>query len=123
MIKGIGLDIVEIARIEKAGRNKLFYTRNFTQGEIAMIERRNMSAETAAGNFAAKEAVLKALGCGIFDMPLTDIEVLRSPSGRPFVSLFGKAAEKARGLGITNVHISISHTAALATAEAIAEGD
>jgi holo-[acyl-carrier protein] synthase len=123
MIIGIGLDIVDIARIEITGRNKLFYTKNFTQGELEMLEARKMSAEVAAGNFAAKEAVLKCLGCGIFDMPLADIEVLREASGRPYVTLHGKASAKAAELGITSVHISISHTAALAAAEAIAEGD
>ena len=79
MIAGIGIDIVDIARIERVGLNKLFYTRNFTQNEIAMLEASKQSTQSAAGNFAAKEAVLKALGCGIFDMPLTDIEVLRLP--------------------------------------------
>jgi holo-[acyl-carrier protein] synthase len=123
MIKGIGIDIIDIARIERTARNKLFYTRNYTSDEIAMFEARKLRPDVAAGNFAAKEAVLKALGCGIFDMPLTDIEVLRSPSGSPYVKLYGKAKQKADELGITNVHISISHTAELAAAEAIAEGD
>ena len=123
MLAGIGIDIVDIARIERAGRNKLFYTRNFTQDEIAMLEASMQSAQRAAGNFAAKEAVLKALGCGIFDMPLTDIEVLRYPSGKPYVTLHGKAKQKADELMVTRVHISISHTAELAAAEAIAEGD
>ncbi len=123
MIAGIGIDIVDIARIERVGLNKLFYTRNFTQNEIAMLEASKQSAPRAAGNFAAKEAVLKALGCGIFDMPLTDIEVLRSPSGKPYVTLYGKAKQKADELMVTRVHISISHTAELAAAEAIAEGD
>lgn len=123
MIIGTGIDIVDIARIERTGRNKLFYTRNFTPDEITMFEARKLRAEVAAGNFAAKEAVLKVLGCGIFDMPLTDIEVLRSPSGSPYVTLYGKAKQKAEELGITNVHISISHTAAIAAAQAIAEGD
>ncbi len=123
MIAGIGIDIVDIARIERVGLNKLFYTRNFTQNEIAMLEASKQSAPRAAGNFAAKEAVLKALGCGIFDIPLTDIEVLRSPSGKPYVTLYGKAKQKADELGVTRVHISISHTAELAAAEAIAEGD
>ena len=123
MIAGIGIDIVDIARIERVGLNKLFYTRNFTQNEIAMLEASKQSTQSAAGNFAAKEAVLKALGCGIFDMPLTDIEVLRSPSGKPYVTLYGKAKQKADELMVTRVHISISHTAELAAAEAIAEGD
>ncbi len=123
MIAGIGIDIVDIARIERVRLNKLFYTRNFTQNEIAMLEASKQSTQSAAGNFAAKEAVLKALGCGIFDMPLTDIEVLRSPSGKPYVTLYGKAKQKADELMVTRVHISISHTAELAAAEAIAEGD
>lgn len=123
MIAGIGLDIVDIARIEKAARNILFYTKNFTESEIALIKSRANGAETAAGNFAAKEAVLKCLGCGIFDMPLSDIEVLREQTGRPYVNLHGKAKEKAIELGIRKMHISISHTGGFAAAQAVAEGE
>lgn len=123
MIIGIGLDIVDIARIEKAARNELFYTKNYTESEITLIESRANGTETAAGNFAAKEAVLKCLGCGIFDMPLSDIEVLREESGRPYVYLRGKAKEKADELGIKKMHISISHSAGIAAAQAVAEGE
>lgn len=123
MILGTGLDIVDVARIEKAARNELFYTRNFTMKEIALFEARPNGAETAAGNFAVKEAVLKCLGCGIFDMPLSDIEVLREASGRPFVSLYGKAKAKADELGIKRMHVSISHTGGFAAGQAVAEGE
>ncbi len=123
MILGTGLDIVQVTRIEKAARNKLFYTKNFTPGEIKLFESRPNAAETAAGNFAVKEAVLKCLGCGIFDMPLCDIEVLREDTGRPYVNLTGKAREKADELGIKRMHISISHTGGFAAGQAVAEGE
>ena len=122
MIKGIGFDIVEVSRIEKATGDR-FYKKNFTIGETLMFKTRNLPAETVAGNFAAKEAVLKCLGSGIFDMPLCDIEVLREPSGRPYVCLYGKAKERSEKLGIENIFVSISHTGGFAAAQAVAEGE
>lgn len=123
MIIGTGFDIVDIARIEKAAQNDLFVLKNFTKGEAAMFEARKRRAEITAGNFAAKEAVLKCLGCGIFDIALCEIEVLREESGKPYVTLYGKAKLKAEELGIKKVHVSISHTDGFAAAQAVAEGE
>ncbi len=123
MILGTGFDIVEVARIEKAAQNELFLVKNFTREEVKMFEARKHRAEITAGNFAAKEAVLKALGCGIFDMALNDIEVLREKSGKPYVTLYGKAKEKSLQLGVKQVHVSISHTDGFAAAQAVAEGE
>lgn len=123
MIIGTGFDIVEVARIDKAAQNELFLMKNYTKEEVKMLEARKHRAEITAGNFAAKEAVLKALGCGIFDMALCEIEVLREKSGKPYVTLYGKAKDKANELGIKQVHISISHTDGFAAAQAVAEGE
>ncbi len=123
MIIGTGFDIVEVARIEKASQNELFLIKNFTREEVKMFEARKHRAEMTAGNFAAKEAVLKALGCGIFDIALCEIEVLREKSGKPYVTLYGKAKDRSEELGIKQVHISISHTDGFAAAQAVAEGE
>jgi len=123
MIVGIGLDLVEVARIEKAGKIDRFYTRNFTAAEIALFDSKKPRAQTVAGNFAAKEAVLKSLGCGLFDMPLIDIEVLRKESGQPYAVLHGQAKQIADDLRVSNIHLSITHTAQVAAAQAVAEKD
>lgn len=121
MIIGIGLDLVEIGRIEKAARISRFYTRNFTPKEIALFESKKYSVQTVAGNFAAKEAVLKCLGCGLFDMPLIDIEILRKESGQPYVVLHGKAKQTADSQGAAVIHLSITHIKTYAAAQAVAE--
>lgn len=121
MIIGNGFDLIETDRIRKAAQNERFYTKNFTQNEIDFFSTRKNNIEVVAGNFAAKEAVLKCLECGIFDVPLCDIEILRKPSGKPYVSLAGKALEQANALDIDIVHVSISHIKQHAAAQAIAE--
>ena len=123
MIIGIGIDIVEIDRIAKAASKERFMERIYSDAEIAIFEACNYRMETVAGRFAAKEAVLKALGCGLGDMPMRCIEILRAPSGQPVVELSGAAKEKAEELGVKHMHISISHSARYAVAQIIAEGD
>ncbi|MGI5850126.1 MAG: holo-ACP synthase [Christensenellales bacterium] len=123
MIIGVGFDIIETDRIQNAANNDLFYTKNFTEKEIAYFASRKYNMQTIAGNFAAKEAVLKCLECGLFDVPLSDIEVLRKQSGKPYINLYGKAMDKAQALGVCRVHISISHIRQYAAANAIAEGE
>jgi len=122
MIAGVGVDIVDIKRIGKTAGGA-FIKKNFTAEETALFERRKYKPETVAANFAAKEAVMKSLGCGIFEIPLSDIEILRSETGKPVVNLYGKAKEKAEELGVKRVHVSISHDMGLAAAQAVAEGD
>ena len=122
MIIGTGLDLIEVKRIKKAMQTQRFVTKNFTSEEIVMFESRKMNAEVVAGNFAAKEAVLKCLGYGLFDMPLIDIEVLRKDTGEPYITLHGKAKLLAQDLNVDKIHISITHIAEHAAAQAIAEG-
>jgi len=110
-----------VARIEKAGKIDRFFTRNFTKKEIDLFNSKKPRAQTVAGNFAAKEAVLKSLGCGLFDMQLIDIEVLRADSGQPYAVLHGKAKQIADDLGVSKIHLSITHTAQIAAAQAVAE--
>ncbi len=119
MIIGIGIDLIEIERIKKACAKEAFLLRSFTSAEIECIGGR---AERAAGNFAVKEAVSKAMGTGFRGMSLNEIEVLRDDLGKPFVRLYGRAGAKAEALGIARWHVSISNTKTLATAYVIGEG-
>ena len=126
MVSGVGTDIVEVSRVEHLVRRygERFLDKVFTVEEIAYCRSRARPGEHFAGRFAAKEAVLKALGKGLFTgLALTDIAVNRDPSGAPVVRLAGGADRLARSLGIGRILISISHTGALALAVAIAETD
>jgi len=125
-IVGHGVDIVEVSRI--AGmidrHGERFLERCFTPGERAYAELRKRSVEHLAGRFAAKEAVLKALGTGWRNgIAWTDVEVVLRPSGAPEVRLHGAAAEAARALGAASWWLSISHTESYAVASAVAEGE
>lgn len=123
MILGIGIDIVEIARMEKPAQNERFYTDFFSDEERKVFEACKYAPRTVAGRFAAKEAVLKALGMGLGDMPLKEISILKLPSGQPEAMLTGEAKQKAEELGAKRIYISISHDGAYAIAQAVAEGD
>jgi holo-[acyl-carrier protein] synthase len=123
MIIGIGIDIVEIARIERPTCNERFYTNYFSDEELEVFEACKYAPQTVAGRFAAKEAVLKALGQGLGNMPLREISIVKLPSGQPEVRLYGEAKRKAEELGAKRVHISISHDGGYAIAQAVAEGE
>lgn len=123
-IAGTGVDIIEIYRIKKAaGRSNKFVNMIFTPDEIRYFELRHNNPCHLAGNFAAKEAVLKVLGTGLRDIKWKDIEVVRDDAGKPDVRLYGRAALKARELGIKHIHLSISHSRDYAVAVAVGEGD
>lgn len=122
-VAGIGTDIVECLRIaqmiEKHG--DLFLRRVYTDSEIAYCQSRKASTEHYAGRWAAKEAVLKALGTGwAKGISWRDIDVRNQPSGRPTVAVRGGARDVVARRGISDVLISISHCRTHATAFAIA---
>jgi holo-[acyl-carrier protein] synthase len=100
-----------------------FLQRTYTDAEVAYARRRKKGfEETLAGRFAAKEAVMKALGTGWREgVEFAGIEILNEPSGKPYVVLHDSTAAKAASLGITSWHITITHTEDLAIASAIAE--
>ena len=115
MIIGIGTDIIEIDRIEKAiNRNNGFLDKVFTAREIEMFKERNMRAEVIAGNFAAKEAVSKALGTGFRGFSLVDIEILRDQLGKPIVYLSDDMKKIINAKHKINVSISHNRTSAIA---------
>ena len=118
MIAGIGTDLVEIERIRKACAKQAFLVRCFRLEERTFFGSRY---EKAAGNFAVKEAVAKALGTGFRTFMPSDIAVLREESGRPYVVLYNGAKTLAEERGITHIHVSITDTQEYAQAFAVAE--
>lgn len=124
MIEGLGVDIVEIDRMAAAlARHPGMKERIFSEAERRYCDKRNRPEVHYALRFAAKEAVLKALGTGFSGMKFTDVEVMRDPKGRPVPHLSGRAAEVAKEMGIVEMHLSLSytHTTAVASAVAITE--
>ena len=119
MIYGIGCDICDIARFESAPEG--FDRRFFTPGEQELFDTKKKRAQTVAANFAVKEAFSKALGTGVSGFGLTDIEVLRDDLGKPYINLYGNAKEICEGLGIENIHVSVSHTDAMCMAYVVLE--
>ncbi len=124
-ILGIGTDIVECPRIGKMieQHGELFLRRIYTEREIRYCQARTHAIEHFAGRWAAKEAILKAIGTrrsrGI---SWTHIEVRNGSDGRPQVLVGGAARELARDRGIADILISISHCRTYATAYALAVG-
>ena len=118
MIFGIGTDLIEIARVERAWEKESFRNRVFTEQEKQLIAERS---QRAAGNFAVKEAVVKAFGTGFGKIAPGEIEVLREVSGKPYVVLYGEAEAFRTANGITALHVSISNTKEYATAYVVAE--
>lgn len=124
MIKGIGVDIIEIDRIERAIKksNTRFIKRVFTQAEETYCLSRPQPFRHFAVRFAAKEAVSKALGTGKNGFRWTDIEVCRDERGRPFIKLLGGGAARAEEKGVSDVAISLSFNRENAIASAVATG-
>jgi holo-[acyl-carrier protein] synthase len=121
-IVGIGVDICEIDRMERAlGRHRTMRQRVFTPEERAYCDSKARPAESYAGRFAAREAVIKALG-GYRGKRWHDISVTRAPTGAPAIRLDGNAKLRADALGVDRVLITFTHerTAAVAFAMAVA---
>lgn len=128
MIIGIGVDIIEIERVRQAiQNNKNFLSKLFTEREIDYFISRNMNSEVIAGNFAAKEAVSKALGTGMRGFSFKDIEILRNELGKPEVILHNGANLIGNKLVENNnslrIHLSISHNNSSAIAYSVLEGE
>ncbi len=116
MIVGVGVDVVEVARLQRAlTRTPRLAGRLFTDAERAVTR-----CESLAARFAAKEAVAKALGAPA-GLRWRDAEVVSDPDGRPRLVLHGGVADEAAAQGITAWHLSLSHDGGVATAVVIAE--
>ena len=120
---GLGVDIVEIERMERVlARTSSFVSKVFTDEERAYCESKGNAAARFAARFAAKEAVCKALGTGILacGIGMKDVSVGRGDDGRPRVVLMRRAAELAQAQGVQEVVLSLSHTREVAVANAVA---
>jgi holo-[acyl-carrier protein] synthase len=118
-----GIDLVDCSRIERMieRHGERFVSRVFTEAEQAYARKYHQPIERYAGRFAAKEAVLKLVGTGWRGrIAWTDVEVRNDPLGRPEVVLSGQVEEIARSMGIERISVSITHTADLAIASAVA---
>jgi holo-[acyl-carrier protein] synthase len=115
----LGLDLTEVSRVARILErwNERFIERVFLPGELRRARRHPRAfAEHVAGRFAAKEAAMKALGTGWRGVAFREIVIERDLSGKPRLSLRGRALDRARALGVTAAEISISHTSDLAAA-------
>lgn len=122
-IKGIGVDVVELARItDVVEKHPNFGMRLFTEKERARAFEPQRDIAAIAARFAVKEAVSKALGTGIGSIGWKEIETTSAGSGAPVVTLYGNAAKRAELMGVTQIHASISHERSVAVAMIILEG-
>jgi holo-[acyl-carrier protein] synthase len=118
---GIGNDLVDIERFRRAlERTPSLRERVFTEAERSYADARSDPTERYAVRFAAKEAAMKALGVGLGEIALRDIEVQRGESGAPQLVLHGTAAELAEARGVRRWLITLSHSETVAQAIVVA---
>jgi len=125
-VLGIGVDMVEIGRIERAlARHEKFASRLFSSRERERCLDCAHPARRFAACFAAKEAASKAMGTGIRGFSWREMELLADDKGRPVLHLSGRAREVASRMGIREIMVSVTHTrdAALAVAQALGEDE
>ena len=121
---GVGIDLVDVGRMERIlARRPRFAERVFTAAEWDYCRRHAHPAEHAAARFAAKEAVVKVLGTGVFSVRLGEIEVTRGAGGGPSLALTGRAAQLAAELGVQRWLVSLSHTDGVAGAVVVGLAD
>ena len=122
-ILGIGTDITECLRIARMieRHGEQFITRVYTDEEIRYCQNRRQATQHFTGRWAAKEAVLKALGIGLRrGIAWRDVEIRNEPGGRPVVAVRGGVRDAVQRLGVTSLLVSISHCRSHATAYALA---
>ena len=122
MIRGIGTDKVEIDRISNAIKKEFFLKKAFNDSEIDMAVGRKKDS-FLAGNFATKEAFVKALGTGFRGVELKDLAVLRDELGKPFIKICNNLNRHLQGIDENKIHVSISNTDSLAIAMVVIETD
>lgn len=118
MVLGIGNDMIEIKRIEKACEKQAFLVRCYTEKEIKLCQSK---ASMLAGNFAVKEAVAKSFGTGFRGFKPRDIEVLRNELGKPYVNLYKGARKLYEDMEAASIHVAITNTEQFAVAMAVLE--
>ena len=122
MIRGIGTDIVEIDRISNAIKKEFFLKKAFNDSEIDMAVGRKKDS-FLAGNFATKEAFVKALGTGFRGIEFKDLAVVRDELGKPFIKICNNLNRHLQGIDENKIHVSISNTDSLAIAMVVIETD
>lgn len=123
MIIGIGVDIIEVAKIARHIEREHYLCKIFTPSEVAGCEARVDTAECFAGKFAVKEAFMKAIGSGIRQgVWFIQIEVLNRTTGQPYARASGQAKKVLEILGVTRIHVSLSHSAGMAIGCVVLEG-
>lgn len=122
-VRGIGVDAVDVPRFRSLlVRRPGVAERIFTDAERAYAAAAAEPAQRLAARFAAKEAALKALGVGLGAADFREVEVVHGDDGAPSLALAGRAADLARQRGVDRMHLSLSHTDAIAIANVVAEG-
>ncbi len=120
-VVGIGVDAVEITRFrESLSRTPTLRDRMFTDDELVSLQSRSDSVPSLAARFAAREAVMKAMGVGLGAFDFHDVWVESEESGRPILRVSGRAETLARERGISSWHLSLTHTDVLAIAYVVA---
>ena len=117
----VGMDIVEIERIERATNHwgNRFLNRIYTSQEVSFCRGR---IDRLASRFAAKEAVMKALGTGVRGVGWQEVEVVRQLGHAPSIQLHGRARNRARDIGITQLALSLAHSNDYAVASVVGDG-
>jgi holo-[acyl-carrier protein] synthase len=123
MIKGIGVDMVRIPRLDRWRNKPGLMERYFHPEELASLETRGHRTASLAARFAAKEAFGKALGTGLAGIALKDIMVTNRSGGKPDLKLCGSAERALRKSGAHRIHISLTHEGDYAVAVVVLEGD
>lgn len=118
MIRGVGIDVVEVSRFED--RPEAFLAKLFTPEELEIWHKRGNVTEYLASRFAAKEAFVKALGEGFGEIGPKDVSVGDDEKGKPYIILSEKGKEMVRG---SFVHLSISHERSVAVAAVVIDGE
>ena len=123
MIRGIGVDLCEISRMDSMNIDSRFVERFFSEEERAYLRNRGTGfRQSLAGMYAAKEAFAKTLGSGVRGFELKEVEVLHSAEGQPYYSISGSALKAQQERRIERVFLSISHDAGIAVAFAVGWG-
>jgi holo-[acyl-carrier protein] synthase len=120
---GIGIDLVDIERFRRSlTRTPTMRVRLFTEVELADVAPQSDPVPSLAARFAAREAVMKSLGVGLGAFGFHEVWVERAPSGRPLLSVAGRAAELAAQAGVVRWHLSLTHSDTVAAAYVMADG-
>lgn len=121
----IGIDILDVVRMEKFVQNEHFLEKYFTEYEIAYVSKTRRTTQSLAGIYSAKEAFLKALGIGIGGgIALNEIEIRHDKTGKPYINLVSsKANILTKTMGVEEIEMNISHTDEICTAVCIIKTD